>query len=374
MRVGVPKEIKTAEARVGITPPGVEAFVNNGHEVYIEKEAGLGSGITDEEYIKAGAKIVNTSKEIYETADLILKVKEPQPNEYDYLREGQVLFAYLHLAPDKQQTQALLDRKVIGIAYETVQLDNGSLPLLTPMSEIAGRMAVTIGAYLLTNMNKGRGIVLGGVPGVEPAEVVIIGGGTVGINAARTAIGMGARVTVIDIDPRRLAYLDDIFNGRATTLMSNNYNIAQSAQRADLLIGAVLIPGARTPKLVTKDIVKTMKNGSVIVDVAIDQGGCVETCNITTSHNNPYFIRYGVVHYSVPNIPGAVPRTSTFALTNVTLPYALQIANKGDKNALLENQALLKGLNVYKGMLTYKPVAEAQGLHYIDPIQALNNA
>ncbi|MGI6188712.1 MAG: alanine dehydrogenase [Clostridiales bacterium] len=374
MRVGVPKEIKTAEARVGITPPGVEAFVNNGHEVYIEKEAGLGSGITDEEYIKAGAKIVNTSKEIYETADLILKVKEPQPNEYDYLREGQVLFAYLHLAPDKQQTQALLDRKVIGIAYETVQLDNGSLPLLTPMSEIAGRMAVTIGAYLLTNMNKGRGIVLGGVPGVEPAEVVIIGGGTVGINAARTAIGMGARVTVIDIDPRRLAYLDDIFNGRATTLMSNNYNIAQSAQRADLLIGAVLIPGARTPKLVTKDIVKTMKNGSVIVDVAIDQGGCVETCNITTSHNNPYFIRYGVVHYSVPNIPGAVPRTSTFALTNVTLPYALQIANKGYKNALLENQALLKGLNVYKGMLTYKPVAEAQGLHYIDPIQALNNA
>ena len=269
MRVGVPKEIKTAEARVGITPPGVEAFVNNGHEVYIEKEAGLGSGITDEEYIKAGAKIVNTSKEIYETADLILKVKEPQPNEYDYLREGQVLFAYLHLAPDKQQTQALLDRKVIGIAYETVQLDNGSLPLLTPMSEIAGRMAVTIGAYLLTNMNKGRGIVLGGVPGVEPAEVVIIGGGTVGINAARTAIGMGARVTVIDIDPRRLAYLDDIFNGRATTLMSNNYNIAQSAQRADLLIGAVLIPGARTPKLVTKDIVKTMKNGSVIVDVAM---------------------------------------------------------------------------------------------------------
>jgi alanine dehydrogenase len=374
MRVGVPKEIKTAEARVGITPPGVEAFVNNGHEVYIEKEAGLGSGITDEEYIKAGAKIVNTSKEIYETADLILKVKEPQPNEYDYLREGQVLFAYLHLAPDKQQTQALLDRKVIGIAYETVQLDNGSLPLLTPMSEIAGRMAVTIGAYLLTNMNKGRGIVLGGVPGVEPAEVVIIGGGTVGINAARTAIGMGARVTVIDIDPRRLAYLDDIFNGRATTLMSNNYNIAQSAQRADLLIGAVLIPGARTPKLVTKDIVKTMKNGSVIVDVAIDQGGCVETCNITTSHNNPYFIRYGVVHYSVPNIPGAVPRTSTFALTNVTLSYALQIANKGYKNALLENQALLKGLNVYKGMLTYKPVAEAQGLHYIDPIQALNNA
>ena len=230
MRVGVPKEIKTAEARVGITPPGVEAFVNNGHEVYIEKEAGLGSGITDEEYIKAGAKIVNTSKEIYETADLILKVKEPQPNEYDYLREGQVLFAYLHLAPDKQQTQALLDRKVIGIAYETVQLDNGSLPLLTPMSEIAGRMAVTIGAYLLTNMNKGRGIVLGGVPGVEPAEVVIIGGGTVGINAARTAIGMGARVTVIDMIGR-LAYLDDIFNGRATTLMSNNYNIAQSAQR-----------------------------------------------------------------------------------------------------------------------------------------------
>ena len=374
MIIGVPKEIKTAEARVGITPAGVEAFINNGHEVYIEKGAGVGSGITDEEYIKSGAKILNTPKEVYEVADMILKVKEPQPSEYDYLKESQILFAYLHLAPDKQQTRALLDTKVVGIAYETVQLENGSLPLLTPMSEIAGRMAVTIGAYLLTNMNKGRGIVLGGVPGVEPAEVVIIGGGTVGINAARTAIGMGARVTVIDINPRRLAYLDDIFNGRATTLMSNNYNIAQSAKKADLLIGAVLIPGARTPKLVTEDIVKTMKSGSVIVDVAIDQGGCVETCNITTSHKNPYFVKYDVVHYSVPNIPGAVPRTSTFALTNITLPYALQIADKGYSNALLENPALLKGLNVYKGMLTYKPVAEAQGLNYVDPIEALNKA
>ena len=374
MIIGVPKEIKIAEARVAITPAGVEAFVNNGHEVYIEKEAGLGSGITDEEYIKAGAKICDTSKEVYEIADMILKVKEPQPCEYDYLRAGQILFAYLHLAPDKQQTQALLEKKVIGIAYETVQLENGSLPLLTPMSEIAGRMAVTIGAYLLTNMSKGRGIVLGGVPGVEPAEVVIIGGGTVGINAARTAIGMGARVTVIDINPRRLAYLDDIFNGRATTLMSNNYNIAQSAQKADLLVGAVLIPGARTPKLVTEDIVKTMKKGAVIVDVAIDQGGCVETCNRTTSHKDPYYIKHDVVHYSVSNIPGAVPRTSSFALTNVTLPYALQIANKGYNNALLENEALLKGLNVYKGMLTYKPVAEAQGLEYVDALEALKKA
>lgn len=374
MRIGVPKEIKTAESRVAITPAGVEAFVKNGHEVYIEKDAGLGSGITNEEYEKAGAKILPTAKEVYDIADMIMKVKEPQPSEYDYLKEGQVLFTYLHLAPDKQQTEALLRQKVVGIAYETVQLDNGSLPLLTPMSEVAGRMAVTIGAYLLTSINQGRGIVMGGVPGVEPAEVVIIGGGTVGTNAAKVAVGMGARVTILDVNPARLAYLDDIFGGRVTTLMSNSFNIAESVKKADLLIGAVLIPGARAPKLVTEEMVKTMKKGAVIVDVAIDQGGCVETCDRTTSHTVPYFIKHGVVHYSVPNIPGAVPRTSTFALTNVTLPYALEIANKGYKRALLENRALLKGLNVYKGMVTYKPVAEAQGLEYVDPVEALNKA
>ncbi|AEM78179.1 alanine dehydrogenase [Thermoanaerobacter wiegelii] len=372
MKIGVPKEIKTAEARVAITPAGVEAFVKNGHEVYIEKDAGIGSGITDEEYVKAGAKILSTAKEVFDVADMIMKVKEPQPSEYDYFKEGQVLFTYLHLAPDKQQTEALLRKKVVGIAYETVQLDNGALPLLTPMSEVAGRMSVTIGAYLLTNINEGRGIVMGGVPGVEPAEVVIIGGGTVGTNAAKVAVGMGARVTILDVNPARLAYLDDIFGGRVTTLMSNSFNIAQSVKKADLLIGAVLIPGAKAPKLVTEEMVKTMKKGAVIVDVAIDQGGCIETCDRTTSHKDPYFIKHGVVHYSVPNIPGAVPRTSTFALTNVTLPYALEIANKGYKKALLENKALLKGLNVYKGMVTYKPVADAQGLEYVDPIDALN--
>ncbi|HHW58120.1 MAG TPA: alanine dehydrogenase [Clostridia bacterium] len=372
MKIGVPKEVKTAEARVAITPAGVEAFVKKGHEVHIEKNAGIGSGITDEEYVKAGAKILNTAKEVFDVADMIIKVKEPQPSEYDYFKEGQILFTYLHLAPDKQQTEALIKRKVVGIAYETVQLDNGSLPLLTPMSEVAGRMSVTIGAYLLTSINEGRGVVLGGVPGVEPAEVVIIGGGTVGTNAAKIAVGMGARVTILDVNAARLAYLDDIFGGRVTTLMSNSFNIAQSVAKADLLIGAVLIPGAKAPKLVTEEMVKTMKKGSVIVDVAIDQGGCVETCDRTTSHKDPYFIKHGVVHYSVPNIPGAVPRTSTFALTNVTLPYALEIANKGYKNALLENKALLKGLNVYKGMVTYKPVADAQGLEYVDPIEALN--
>ncbi|MGI1690558.1 alanine dehydrogenase [Thermoanaerobacter uzonensis] len=372
MKIGVPKEVKTAEARVAITPAGVEAFVKNGHEVYIEKDAGIGSGITDNEYVKAGAKILSTAKEVFDVADMIMKVKEPQPSEYDYFKEGQLLFTYLHLAPDKQQTEALLKKKVVGIAYETVQLDNGALPLLTPMSEVAGRMSVTIGAYLLTNINEGRGIVMGGVPGVEPAEVVIIGGGTVGTNAAKVAMGMGARVTILDVNPARLAYLDDIFGGRVTTLMSNSFNIAQSVKKADLLIGAVLIPGAKAPKLVTEEMVKTMKKGAVIVDVAIDQGGCIETCDRTTSHKDPYFVKHGVVHYSVPNIPGAVPRTSTFALTNVTLPYALEIANKGYKKALLENKALLKGLNVYKGMVTYKPVAEAQGVEYVDPVEALD--
>jgi len=372
MIIGVPKEIKASEDRVAITPAGVEAFVKNGHKVYIEKNAGLGSGITDEEYIHAGANILPNAKEVFEISDMIIKVKEPQPSEYDYFKEGQILFTYLHLAPDKEQTDALLKKKVIGIAYETVQLDNGSLPLLAPMSEVAGRMSVTIGAYLLENINNGRGVVLSGVPGVEPAEVVIVGGGNVGTNAAKIAVGMGAHVTVLDVNTARLAYLDDIFGGRVTTLMSNSYNIAQSAKKADLLIGAVLIPGAKAPKLVTEEMVKNMKRGAVIVDVAIDQGGCIETSDRITTHQNPYFIKHDVVHYSVANIPGAVPRTSTFALTNVTLPYALEIANKGYKNALLNNKALLKGLNVYNGKVTYKAVADTQGLTYVDPVEALN--
>lgn len=371
MIIGVPKEIKAAEDRVAITPAGVEAFIKNGHEVYIEKNAGIGSGITDEEYINAGAKILTTSKEVFEIADMIIKVKEPQPSEYEYFKEGQILFTYLHLAPDREQTEALLRKKIVGIAYETVQLDNGSLPLLTPMSEVAGRMSVTIGAYLLENVNHGRGIVLSGVPGVEPAEVVIIGGGTVGTNAAKIAVGMGAHVTILDLNAARLAYLDDIFGGRVTTLMSNSYNIAQCVKKADLLIGAVLVPGAKAPKLVTEEMVKNMKKGAVIVDVAIDQGGSVETIDRITTHQNPYYLKHDVVHYSVANIPGAVARTSTFALTNVTLPYAVQIANKGYRKALLENSALLKGLNVYYGKVTYKAVADAHGFEYVDALEAL---
>ncbi|SNX53650.1 alanine dehydrogenase [Thermoanaerobacterium sp. RBIITD] len=371
MKIGVPKEIKPDESRVAITPAGVHAFVSNGHDVFIEKNAGVGSGISDEEYLSAGAKILDTAKEVFDISDMIIKVKEPQPSEYDYFKKGQVLFTYLHLAPDRELTDALLKKEIIGIAYETVQKDDGSLPLLIPMSEVAGRMSVTIGAYLLENINEGLGVVLSGVPGVEPAEVVIVGGGTVGTNAAKAAVGIGAHVTILDVNASRLAYLDDIFSGRVTTLMSNPYNIAQYAKKADLLIGAVLIPGAKTPKLVTEDMVKNMKKGAVIVDVAIDQGGSVETIDRITTHENPYFVKYGVVHYSVANIPGAVPRTSTFALTNVTIPYALQIANKGYKKALLENKELLRGLNVYYGKVTYKAVADAHGIEYFDPSEVL---
>lgn len=367
MIIGIPKEIKTDESRVAITPAGVHAFVSKGHKVYIEKNAGIGSGLTDEEFVNAGAKILETPKEIFEISDMIIKVKEPQPIEYEYFKEGQILFTYLHLAPDKEQTEALLRKKIVGIAYETVQEDDGTLPLLVPMSEIAGRMSVTIGAYLLLNINKGSGTLLSGVPGVESAEVVIIGGGTVGTNAAKVAVGMGARVIILDLNAKRLAYLDDIFGGRVMTLMSNSYNIAEYAKRADLLIGAVLIPGAKAPMLVTEEMIKKMKKGSVIVDVAIDQGGSIATIDRITTHENPYFIKHGVVHYSVANIPGAVPRTSTFALTNVTLPYAMQIADKGYKKALLENKALLRGLNVISGYVTYKAVADAHDFLYVDP-------
>lgn len=372
MIIGVPKEIKIDEGRVAITPAGVHAFCTNGHKVYIEKDAGIGSGITDDEFINAGAKILDNPVDVFKKSDMILKVKEPQPSEYDNFKEGQILFTYLHLAPDRQQTEALLEKKIVGIAYETVQMSNGSLPLLIPMSEVAGRLSVSIGAYLLLSVNEGRGIVLSGVPGVEQAEVVIIGGGTVGTNAAKVAVGMGAHVTILDLNASRLAYLDDIFGGRITTLISNGYNVAECLKRADLVIGAVLVPGARTPKIVTKEMVKDMKKGSVIVDVAIDQGGCVETMDKVTTHENPYFIKYGVVHYSVANIPGVVPRTSTFALTNATLPYALQIANKGYKKALLENDALIKGLNVLNGYVTFKAVADAHGFKYVDPAEVLS--
>lgn len=364
VKIGIPKEIKNNENRVAMTPAGVVTLTNAGHEVYIETGAGLGSSFTDEDYAAAGAKIVKTAEEAW-SQELILKVKEPIKSEYQYFYEGQILFTYLHLAPEYELTQALLDRKVVGIAYETVQMPNGSLPLLTPMSEVAGKMSVQIGAHFLEKLNGGNGILLGGVSGVPRGKVTIIGGGVAGTNAARVAIGMGADVTMIDVNPDRLRQLEDIFGTSVQTLMSNPYNIAESVKNSDLVISSVLIPGARAPKLVTEEMVKQMKPGSVIVDIAIDQGGSTEiTANNPTSHDKPTFEKYGVLHYAVPNIPGAVPRTSTLALTNVTVPYALQIANKGYKQACLENEALKKGINTLKGYVVYKAVAEAQQRDY----------
>lgn len=364
MLVGIPREIKDNENRVAIVPAGVDALVKRGHQVLIETNAGMGSGITDDEYKAVGAEIVATAAEVYERAEMIMKVKEPLPVEYGYFREGQVIFTYLHLAPEPDLTRAMLDSKVVGIAYETVQLPDNSLPLLSPMSEIAGRMSVQVGAHFLEKTNGGAGVLLGGVAGVPPAKVLIVGGGTVGTNAAKVAVGMGAQVTLVDININRLRYLDEIFQGRITTLMSNSFNIARAVKEADLVIGAVLIPGAKTPVLVTEEMVKTMSPGSVLVDVAIDQGGSIETMDRITSHSDPIFIKHGVVHYCVPNIPGAVARTATFALTNATLPYALQIANKGWKQAVRDNQALAKGVNVASGMVTYEAVAKALNYPY----------
>lgn len=365
MIVGIPKEIKDNENRVAITPAGVVALKNANHKVIIETNAGLGSGFTDEDYRSAGAEILPDAASVWNQADMVMKVKEPLPSEYTYFREDLVLFTYLHLAAEPELTKALIEKKVTAIAYETIQLPNGSLPLLTPMSEVAGRMSVQIGARLLEKTHGGKGVLLGGVPGVPPCEVVIIGGGVVGTNAAKIAVGMGANVTLIDLNAERLRYLDDIFAGKINTLMSNSYNIAQAVQKADLLIGAVLIPGSRAPKLVTEEMVKTMKPGSVVVDVAIDQGGSIETIDRVTTHSNPTYVKYDVVHYSVANMPGAVPRTSTLALTNVTIPYALQLANKGFETAVRENGPLAKGVNVYKGNVTYKAVADSLQLDYI---------
>lgn len=364
MIIGVPKEIKNNEYRVALTPAGVEAMRYAGHEVYIEHHAGTGSGFSDEDYRKAGAEITTAPQDIFAKADMIMKVKEPLPAEYGYFRSGQILFTFLHLAPERQLTQALLTRKVTGIAYETVE-SAGILPLLTPMSEIAGRLSVQAGAQSLERIHGGKGILLGGVPGVAGAQVVIVGGGTVGINAAKMAAGLGGRVTILDISAAKMRYVDDIFQGRVQTVMADNYNLAKWVKAADLLIGAVLLPGARAPKIVTEAMVKAMGHGSVIVDVAIDQGGCVETMDHSTTHSDPTYIKHGVVHYAVANMPGAVPRTATFALTNVTLGYALQIAGKGWKKAVRENDALAKGLNVVNGQVTYQAVAEAQGLKYI---------
>ena len=366
MTIGIPKEIKLQENRVAATPAGVMSFAKAGHTVLVESSAGEGSGFTDGEYREAGAEILNSVEEIYARADMIYKVKEPLEPEYPLLRQGQILFTYLHLAPDPQQTKALVASGVTGIAYETVQLANGSLPLLAPMSEIAGKLSVQIGATLLQKNNQGSGILLGGLPGVAPAHVVIIGAGISGTGAAKIACGLGARVTVIDLSLERLAYIQDILPGRVSTVFSTTHAIAEAVKNADLLIGAVLIPGAKAPKLVTEEMVKSMRPGSVIVDISIDQGAIVETIDRTTSHDDPYFVKHGVVHYSVPNMPGAVPRTSTYALSNATLPYALQIANKGAEKAMLENEPLRKGLSVYKGDVTCKAVAEAQGYEYVE--------
>ncbi|MFK9091187.1 alanine dehydrogenase [Bacillus salipaludis] len=371
MRIGVPKEVKNNENRVAMTPAGVVNLVKFGHEVFIEKGAGLGSGFLDEDYSTAGAMLVETASEAW-SMDMVMKVKEPLPSEYQYFREGLILFTYLHLAPEPELTKALIDKKVVGIAYETVQLANRSLPLLTPMSEVAGRMAAQIGAQFLEKVYGGKGILLSGVPGVQRGTVTIIGGGVAGTNAAKMAIGLGAKVTIIDLNPDRLRQIDDIFGSDVTTLMSNPYNIAEAVKESDLVIGAVLIPGAKAPKLVSEEMIQSMKPGSVVVDIAIDQGGIFETTDRITTHDNPTYVKHGVVHYAVANMPGAVPRTSTIALTNVTVPYAVLIANKGYQKACLENEALLKGINTLGGYVTYQAVAEAHGVEFSDTKILLN--
>jgi alanine dehydrogenase len=370
MFIGVPKEIKNNENRVALTPAGVVSFLTAGHTVLVEKDAGLGSGFTNEDYAKAGAEIVDDVEAVWTKSDMIMKVKEPLASEYKYFRQGLILFTYLHLAAEPSLAQALKDSGVIAIAYETVSA-NRTLPLLTPMSEVAGRMAAQIGAQFLQKNNGGQGILLAGVPGVNRGKVTIIGGGIVGTNAAKMAIGLGADVTIIDLSADRLRQLDDIFGNQIKTLMSNPMNIAEAVAEADLLIGAVLIPGAKAPKLVKEEMVKSMKPGSVIVDVAIDQGGIVETCDHVTTHDNPTFEKHGVIHYSVANMPGAVPRTSTIALTNVTVPYALQIANKGVFKAIAENAALKLGVNVANGEITYEAVAKDLGYDYVTVENAL---
>lgn len=364
VRIGVPKEIKNNENRVAMTPAGAMHLVSAGHEVFIEKGAGLGSGFTDEQYIQTGAQIVESAKEAW-AQEMVMKVKEPLQEEYGYFREGLILFTYLHLAAEPELTKALIESKVVGIAYETVQVGR-TLPLLTPMSEVAGRMAAQIGAQFLEKQYGGMGILLSGVPGVKRGKVTVVGGGVVGTNAAKIAAGLGADVTILDLNPERLRELDDIFGNSINTLMSNPMNIAESVAESDLVIGAVLIPGAKAPKLVTEEMIKSMSDGSVIVDVAIDQGGIFETTDRITTHDNPTYEKHGVVHYAVANMPGAVPRTSTIALTNVTVPYAMQIANKGYQKACADNEALFKGINTLDGYVTYKAVADAHGLEYKD--------
>lgn len=372
MRIGVPKEIKNNENRVSMTPGGVVYLVKSGHEVFVETNAGLGSGFSNEDYIKAGAKVVNTAKEAW-SQDMVVKVKEPLKSEYEYFREDLILFTYLHLAPVADLTKALLDKKVVGIAYETVQLADRSLPLLVPMSEVAGRLAPQLAAEFLHEQYGGKGIVLGGVTGTPRGHVTVIGGGVSGLNAIKMAVGLGANVTVLDVSAKRLGYLDDIFGTQITGLISNPYNIAESVKNSDVVIGAVLIPGAAAPKLVSEEMIKTMQKGSVIIDVAIDQGGIFETTDRVTTHDDPIYVKHGVIHYAVANIPGVVPRTSTIALTNATLPYVVKLANKGYKAALLEDESLLKGLNTINGKVTFKAVAQAQNLECKDAKEVLES-
>ncbi|WP_088815240.1 MULTISPECIES: alanine dehydrogenase [Listeria] len=372
MIIGVPKEIKNNENRVAMTPASVLSYVNAGHHVLVEKNAGLGSNFHDADYASAGAKIVDTAKEVW-AAEMVVKVKEPIVSEYQYFREGLLLFTYLHLANEPELTEALVKNKVNSVAYETVELDDRSLPLLSPMSEVAGRMATQIGAQFLQKIHGGMGVLLSGVPGVERSNVTIIGGGMAGTNAAKIAIGLGAKVTILDLNLHRLRELDDIFGNDVTTLMSNDFNIEESVKNSDLVIGAVLIPGARAPKLVKEHMVKQMKPGSVLVDIAIDQGGIFETSDRVTTHDNPTYEKYGVVHYAVANMPGAVPRTSTMALTNATLQYGLKLANQGLIQAVTNDFHLYKGVNTFEGNVTYQAVARDLGYDYKELSTLLNN-
>lgn len=372
MIVGLPKEIKDNEYRVGLTPAGVRALTDAGHRVVVEKTAGEGSGFEDSIYQRAGARMLDSADMVWGEGEMIVKVKEPIEPEYPRMREGQLLFTYLHLAPDKKLTQQLLERKVTGIAYETITDRRGGLPLLTPMSEVAGRMAIQVGAHYLEKMSGGRGILLGGVPGVPAARVVIIGGGVVGTNAAKIAVGMGAHVTIIDSNLDRLRELDDIFLSKIATLASSAYMIHDAVSQADLIVGAVLVPGASAPRLVTRSMLRDVPNGAVIVDVAVDQGGCIETTHPTT-HSDPTYYVEGVLHYCVANMPGAVPRTSTFALTNATLPYALKLATRGFFDAIASDPGLKAGVNTYAGRCTYEAVARSQGLEYTPLDNLLSN-
>ena len=363
MIIGVPKEVKNRENRVAIVPGGVKMLVSLGHKVFVEKNAGNGAGIPDDKFKAAGATILDTAAKVWGESEMIIKVKEPIAQEYPLMRSGQILYTYLHLAAVPELAQQLRDRKVSAIAYETIEKDDRSLPLLTPMSEVAGRLAVQVGAQCLQKHNGGKGLLLGGVPGVKRGRVTIIGGGVVGINSAKMAIGLGARVTILDVSAQRLAYLDDVFGNNVTTLMSNPENVAEAVMESDLVVGAVLITGAKAPRLVTREMVRTMERDSAIVDVAIDQGGCIETIKPTT-HDDPVFVDENVIHYGVTNMPGDVPKTSTYALTNVTLKYAIDIAQKGFRDALKNDLSLRKGLNVFEGTITHRAVAEALSMPF----------